>query len=330
MKVRRLVTKQAILEKISQYDIFKAYVSNFKEVGKAFCSELRKDRKPTCYINLYGEKLFYRDFATSDVWDCFDYIINRYHVDYYEALEMVNLDFNLNLAPQRQIRYNSKPAVKYDFDITTVPKAPTVIKVQLRNWNQYDKSYWSKKYGITIKELTHFKVFPLAGFWINDSYVKAGNNSYGYYFGLLEDGRQGWKIYQPNEKDFKWFGNIPETVFQGYDQLPWIGDQLIITKSLKDVIVLSKLGYPAISPQGETVKLSHEFVDGLRRRFKEIILLYDNDPPGLLAAAELHAEHGIRYSVLIGAKDASDYVEIYGIEALGDQIHKLWETNIKF
>lgn len=323
MEVRKYVTKASILEKVNQFDIFKAYINNFQELGKKFRSELRQDKNPTCLINRYGDTLLYRDFAINDKLDCFAYIMKKYTVTFQQSLEMINLDFKLRLMPKTKIIYTPKPVIITDFDISKIEKAPTELEVHLRDWSLNDKSFWNKKYGITISELKHFKVFPIQGFWIKGKYFKTGNISYGYYFGLLPDGRQGWKIYQPYDKDFKWLTNCPETVFQGYDQLPWLGNILFITKSLKDVIVLYKLGLPAIAPHGESVNITKEFMDLLRKRFKHIVLLYDNDKPGIEATNKIVEQHSIPYFYMPeNTKDPSDFVEIYNINELEVFIHR--------
>jgi len=325
MRVRKSVSKTNVLERVNEFDIFKAYIPNFQELGKLFTSTLREDKSPTCSINKYRGRLLYRDFSMSKSLDCFDYVKLKFDVSFQEALEIINLDFNLNLLPKKVIRHAPKPAKITNFDIDKVSNSPAEIKVQLRKWDLNDKSYWNFKYDITVKELKLFKVYPLAGFWVNDTYFKAGKFSYGYYFGKAEDGRDLWKIYQPYDKNHKWFANINPNIFQGIHQLPLSGDQLVITKSLKDVIILYKLGINAIAPQAESIKVTPDFMESLRRRFKNIVLLYDNDAPGIRATEEFVAEHGVPHFYMPqGVKDASDFVEDYGIDVLQEYLDEIW------
>jgi DNA primase len=65
--------------------------------------------------------------------------------------------------------------------------------------------------------------------------------------------------------------------------LPKTGDYLVVTKSLKDVMTLYSLGISAIAPISENCFLSESQYNRLKERFKYIILLYDNDRPGLRA-----------------------------------------------
>ena len=68
IKVRKHLTTDDILAKISEYEIFKKYCSNFKEVNRAFCSELRKDRNHQLQYPIIGlEVLFIMILAQNNV-----------------------------------------------------------------------------------------------------------------------------------------------------------------------------------------------------------------------------------------------------------------------
>ena len=311
------VSKETILNLITEYDIFKKYVNNFKEVNKKFVSELRQDQHPTCVIGRVGNTLKYRDFSEFEAIDCFEYIKRKYVVNFGEALEMVNRDFNLGLLQGISINYVPTPSIIHGIDIESFPKLSTVIQIQRRQWSLGDKAYWNGKYGFTSKELDKAHIMPIAGFWVNGVYIKADPIAYAYYFGEGDDGRSMYKIYQPYSKTLKWLTNCSQDLLQGEELLPDTGDLLIITKSYKDVMVLFKLGIAAIAPQGETVNISEEKIEELSRRFTNIILLYDNDTAGVNAIAKLVEETNLPHFFLpSGTKDVSDFVELYSYESL--------------
>tara|TARA_R100000908_G_C3720199_1_gene123274 strand:- start:461 stop:949 length:489 start_codon:yes stop_codon:yes gene_type:complete len=147
-------------------------------------------------------------------------------------------------------------------------------------------------------------------------------NSYGYYLG----NRQGiarWKIYQPLQpRESKWFSNINREDVQGVTQLPETGDTLYITSSLKDIIVLRKLGLSAVAPSAETTIIPEDIIAELKSRFKKLVIFYDNDNPGIVASNK-HSKIYEASEVCIpfkylseGIKDPSDFVEEYGYEKL--------------
>lgn len=327
MVVRKPLTRANVLEKVTQFDVFNSYCSPFVKLYKTFKSELRVDKSPTCSICRVGEKLIYKDFAESKTRDCFDYIQEKYQISFIQALEMINRDFNLNLLSTVSLTNERVVAQISNFDIMEVPEQVVDIRVCTRNWSIYDKEFWNDRFDITSATLKKFKIFPLSGFYINGTYTQCGSNVYGYYFGSLPDGREAWKIYQPYaSKDLKWRSNCPEGVIQGWEQLPETGDVVIITKSLKDVALLSQLDYPAVAPQAESNTISPDLVTSLKKRYTHILLLYDNDTPGIAAANKIAGEHNLpMFFMPEGSKDASDFVELYGSDNLLEYITETYE-----
>ena len=114
---------------------------------------------------------------------------------------------------------------------------------------------------------------------------------------------------------------------QRYDYLPWIGDLVIITKSYKDVDVLSICGFNAVGLQGETNPLSKGNYKILARRFDKIISLYDNDAAGRIGAEKLKQEYGIQGFQMEEFKDPAEYCKNYGVEKtkefINNKIQKL-------
>ena len=129
-----------------------------------------------------------------------------------------------------------------------------------------------------------------------------------------------FKIYRPYSlyrKD-KWRTNCSTIDVQGFEQLPENGDLLIITKSLKDVMVLYKLGYNAVALQSENDKLNYKIYQNLSERFKRIVILFDNDEPGILNAEIFSERYGIPYTFIPISekiKDISDYIHYHGIDS---------------
>src|SRR5665647_2476748 len=60
---RNILTKSNLLDVISTYQIFSAYCKNFKQISKAFKSEFRDEKSPSCMIEYIGGDLLYTDFG---------------------------------------------------------------------------------------------------------------------------------------------------------------------------------------------------------------------------------------------------------------------------
>jgi hypothetical protein len=312
------LTKDNILKKITSYDIFKYYSENFREINKSFPSDFRKENNPSCQITTIKGDLLYSDFGLGKSFRCFSFVMELYHISYFEALEKVNLDFGLGLGNYPQESSLLKKQATLGSKIKLMEKSPTILKIKKRKWNESDRDFWFMKYYIDSKTLEAFGVVPISHFWINDNEFVADKCAYSYNFYWGGKDRKTFyrKIYQPYNKKLKWISNGGK-VCQGEGMLPKKGDLLIVTKALKDVMVLYLLGYHAVAPPSESVFLPDFYYTKQNKRFDKMVLLLDNDKTGLTKAEEFSKTYTIEYKYIpieYGVKDISDFIEKYGVK----------------
>lgn len=314
------LTKENIFSKVDEYTLFRTYCTPFKDIDVPFSSELREDTKPSCRIT-YDGKLWYKDFGNGKkAMDIIQYICEKYSCNFKEALNIINRDFSLGFKGTNDIIHI--PEIIKPVTISNPvfnKREDKIINVGRRNWNKKDIEFWNQ-FGISLKTLTFFRVFPIKYYVIKDStreiFIKTGEYSYCFFI-TREDSIDYLKIYSPFD-DFKWITNCRANHFQGYDQLPWLSDLLIITKSMKDVMVLYEYGYNAIAPQSENIYIDTHFFNLLKKRFNRVIVFFDNDEAGIKANKKLSNSLDINYFMLpieLGAKDISDYVKSYGFDS---------------
>lgn len=278
------ITKEWIKERVSEEEIFSYYLGIQVELNYLFKSPMREDHNPTCsfYISPSGV-LRMTDFSGYFSGDCFNLVEFLYGVSFYEALRIIAIDFNL-----LKESINKKQKSSYiKREIKDKPK----IEVTIRNWSNSDREYW-EKYGINEKLLKFFNVVPVRNIYINNE-IKYGYNKYNPAYGYLFNQNE-IKIYFPKAKKNiqpKFIGNA--IVLQGYLQLPKEGKYLVITKSLKDVMVLYNFGIPAVAPQSESQILNDEQYGELSERFDYIFSLYDFDKTGIISANKMKKMYGI-------------------------------------
>ena len=311
-----------ILSRISAYDIFKHYCPNFKAIGRKFCSTLRNDKHPTVSISVYNNKLLYKDFGHTDhTFDCFSFVQEKFNCDFGSALRIIDMDFCLGLsADLGEIKFTQgKQAVKYNIDIPV--QKLTVIRRKRRKWDKRDAEYW-KQFGISKKTLNHFNVQPISHYWINENRFTCKDITYAYKY------RTKYKIYAPNS-EVKWMSNTTAKQIQGWNQLEesikeFGNDVVVLTSSLKDVMCLYELRYPAVALQSEMQFPEDKLMETLKSKFKMITLLYDNDfdkknNPGQTMAKRIEGcflIHKLQNLVIhenYYAKDLSDFISIYGV-----------------
>ncbi len=314
-----------ILSKISEYDIFKKYCTNFKEIDVSFFSDLRITDTENCRIFItFNNELKYRDFKLGETLSCFQYMMKKFNCTYFEALNIISSDFNLSKSiisiEPRIITANDEFKLKI---VNNIPKEKSVINIISQPFTIVDYDYWQQYY-IPLSKLEEFDVFSVkycylikANKRITFTYSKS-NPMYGYRF--TRDGSFSYKIYWPLSKDkkFKWlFSGGAQSDLEGIDCLPLTGNLLLISKSLKDVMVLNLLGYNAISLQGEANKLENDLYVKLSKRFNKIISFYDNDKAGEDGANYLLRTYNIDKIFIplqTNCKDISDYVKLTNLE----------------
>jgi hypothetical protein len=307
-----VLTKDNLLGRISDLDIFHHYCGPFKKVGDKFSSELRDDPVPSAVVGYHNGRFRYRDFGEPrHTFDSFDYVAFKYGLSFSETLKKISEDLHSGLV-----------AGTSQFPLLT--KRRVTIQIKKRGWRLKDVEYW-KQYHISGSTLHIFKVSPLSHWWIGLTRYHERILTYAY----LEHYPK-IKVYCPLEKDRKWMGNVGWKQVQGMTVLPEQGGTVVLTSSLKDVMVLYEMGIPAIALQSESMMPHPKLIKHLRGRFDEIVVLYDNDMktpnPGQEMAGKIVEEYGLRNVCLpdmYRSKDPSDIVKTVGFQEASDVIKKL-------
>lgn len=330
MNIRITLSATNLYKFVSDYDIFKYYCPGFNSVGEHFTSPFRNDKNASAiiYANKQGQ-LKFNDFV-KQVMSGVGFVQELYSLTFVEALVQIAKDFKLEdkfyMADWggRIINSLNNEAPKV-YNKVIEPSGASVIKVKRREWQHHDIQFWNKV-GVTLDILNLFKVSPVSHIWIeNNKTTMLHAKSYAYVYDYYwEDGIFRRKIYQPYSKT-KWISNGGKVV-QGEGVLPYSGDLLIITKSLKDVMTLYSLGYTAIAPTTEKTFPSIDYINKQRHRFKEIVLFLDNDETGKLMSEKHSLSYDIPYILIqdkYKTKDISDFYKEFGRVRAGNLMEEL-------
>jgi hypothetical protein len=308
-----LITQQVISSQISEFEIFKFYIFGLERLDKKFKSELRKDPLPSCvvFISSRGGYLYY-DFGEKTTLTCYQYVANKFGCTYQEALNIIAADFKLT----SKLPYIAKPSPSLNYvGLPDIPKEAAKLPIKRREWNSQD-TYWNE-YGISLETLEKYRVIPLQHIWIEKpsglvlmySYTPE-DPAYSY-----EHGRGLRKILRPYNKEFKWTSNLLRNSISGYENLDKTKDTVVITKSLKDVMIYHQAGINAVSPQSETSRLPKGFIDLLKSQYENIFINFDPDKAGMEAMLEIEENYGLPWFVIDTAKDISDHTKLNGFDA---------------
>lgn len=310
--IQKPLNKENVLTKVDSYNIFKKYCEGFTDFGKMFKSPLRStDTNPSASIIFYKGDLLFTDFGEKS-YRAVDFVSRLYGLTYVEALQKINVDFDLQLKSSLPYVSTGVKAIIYDTPEFT-ERTNTVIKIKRRKWEDRDIKYWNQ-FHISLKTLINFGVNAISHFSIDGKIYFSDLLSYSYDY-YMEEGIFRRKIYQPYSL-YKWFSN-GGLIVQGEGMLPKEGELLVITSSLKDVMVLYEMGYIAIAPTSEKTFLPIPYFEKQKNRFSNIIFFMNNDPTGRERNTELSSLYDYP-SICIPDNyhqtDISDFVRDYSFD----------------
>lgn len=318
-----LITKEFLLQKLSQEEIMEHFLGFRVEPGKKYCSPLRKDKEPTCSFTQKNGKLYFVDFSGDFFGDCFDVVQRMYGVNFYKAVDIVAERFGLTNA---KIAVEKKPVIYVEKESF---KQYREIEITVRHWEASDFAYWDR-FKIDEKTLRFFQVFPIKHAFLDGTvtYTYSENDpAYAYRFGHKE-----YKIYFPfrSHNEMRFMSNT--TAIQGLRQIPKQGELLILSKSMKDIMVLRRLGFYAVAFQSESIVPKEEDIDPLLKGYERVISFYDWDRAGIRSANKIRKLYGIEPVFLSDgrfhtydykAKDIAEYIERHGVEKT-KKLRALW------
>lgn len=324
-KVSRL-TKDEILLRISDYDIYRYYFGAF-QINKVYLNHLRGDRStPAFSIKEYDGNLYHTDFANSD-WrgDCFSLVQQIYNCDFKGALHIIDKDFGLGLSGG--VVHERKDVITWK-PPKIIEKKKTLIQVTPKRFTKRELDFWGR-FELGLDDIRHDKnviTHSIKDLYINKQKVNIpeGELAFGY---LFDD--QYWKIYMPYSKDMKWISNVPITTMYGLSNIKNC-KKALVTKSAKDYYVCKKfLTSCTAGTQNESnVAISDVNIEYLLNNSELCYLIFDNDYVGV-ETSKFYNSKGLkywnvpkRYLHKHNITDPSGLVETYGSTRLIQQFTK--------
>jgi hypothetical protein len=304
--------KQYLIDKIGEEEIFKRYLERDPRARRNCTNPLRNDKHPGCNFTRSEKtgRIYFNDYAMEKSYDCFAVVMEKYGLTFWQAIRLIEKDFKVTLF---------SPTIKKEESKNKVDKIPTKkssIGFEIQDYTQADLDYWAK-YCVTQEDLIKYEIFSAKKVYINGTLRWEYSTDNPIY--CVEFGYGAIKCYRPLEKSRtnRWLSSTKKEDTAFYYGLPFVGDEVIITKSFKDALVLNVLGYPAVAPSSETISIDTPKFRALKMTYDHVVLLYDNDEVGIRSADKRSKELDIPYVYIpleYGVKDISDFIEKYGKE----------------
>lgn len=231
---------------------------------------LRLDNNPGCWIENVNGVLRLIDFADKDFnrINAIDGIRLKYGLSYGDALNKI-LEIHINSG-------------KFVLERGVMNKFNFILQVKKRDFNRNDLEFFEKR-NITLNQLQSDNIFPVECYRCNS---KREPNTLLYFYPklaycvLYPSGRK--KIYIP-DSTIKSITNCNQEDLGGY----WSPShpQLVISKSYKDYRVLKNIGFNTCFTINEGCK--PEILKEEVKKYKDVVIFYDNDKAGIKAAESL-------------------------------------------
>lgn len=317
------------IQSLQEESVYMYYLGYYPKLRVMYHSPFSKDNNPSFTFYCSGYKLFFKDFSSGNHGDILNLVQSLFHLTTSEAINKLYNDLII------KNKSHSIPRVSLtEKKENKLCSFETKIEVILRDFNKKDLEYWSQYY-FDKNILNKYDIKPVQQVWLNNEgwlekdklwyQNKENNPCYRYLF----NGK--YKCYKPLEKNKKkkWVNNCDNIHnIQGFKQL-LKGDTLILTKSYKDVIVSNEhLKIPSLAFHGENHYHHEKVINWMKKEYKKIIIIYDNDETGINSAKKMYDSYNLsyfhipkEYLIKDNIKDISDFVKKYGIKELQNLIY---------
>jgi hypothetical protein len=298
MKLDGIVASESynVYSQIDQFKVWESLLGFSVRLNEKIVNTLRNDSKPGCWLYEYDNVILLADFAdvTYHGISCIDGVMLKYHCNYTRALEIIKQ--NVSFKQVNTLSLTTKQSKDWKFELAFTSG----------NWNNHHKEYWLQ-YDISKKQLESENCYPVSSYSFNSRYCPhfmQKVRTYDETTAIVVDKKI--KIYKPNST-FKFLSNFNENTIGGTNT---ITDTVIITKSIKDYMVLDNLGYSSRFIHSETSNPDLSMF----KNYDKVYVLMDNDETGLNACNRLSSINNFTgISIPEGyPKDISDFYKTYG------------------
>jgi len=279
------------------------------------------DKIPSLVIYHKQGKYKFKDFSNGNGGSGVDLVMGIHGLTYGQASMKIIEEYN-------EYTMNNGDYALGKFKVHSRYRITEFCK---RDWNVLDQDYWIQ-YNIGSKQLEEAWVYPLSFYKMEkseDKEVKELNISGQYIYGYFRTNGDLYKVYQPKIREKK-FLNVKDHV-QGTDQLKYANPTLLIGSSMKDILSFNSFEWPieVVAPGSENTMIRKEMIETWRHKYNLIVVLFDNDEPGVKAAAKYKKEFNIPSIQLKLSKDLSDSVKDHGVETVMAELHPQLKKLIK-
>ena len=283
------LSSTTILKYVDDYSIYCHYLGEELELKTAYSSPLREDKHPSFSIwRRDNGQIYFKDQASTSKGDVFEFVKKflqrerKKPVNFNQVLENIDKELQLGLVsiPKNGIIKRNPQKIIPRTSISSVIKVTDrepESKRYLDFWKLLDIGAKVRNmYCVTEILLVHF--------------IYKNKTSYFYPRTLGISYRIGdkHKLYYPYEsKENKFKTNYPQYWVEGYLQLKRTRNFCLITKATKEIMFIRQhFDWDSVAGKSENTKIPPHIMFNLFNDYDYVLIMLDNDPPGIAAQKE--------------------------------------------
>lgn len=309
LRTRNLITRFEELDEVWAFKYYLKLSENLEGQSINIHSPLNSEKTPSFFLFCQNGRYFFKDFSSCNAGDVYNLVKALYkHSNRADAITRCWNDY------QSYLDGAGGTWKENDYSDVGYQKKPVwfVDNVELRKWDKPDAAYW-KKYFVTSKLLEFYNVAAVKTIFMKriaetvQEFKIEKPLSYAYYDnrGVL------YRVYNPEGEKRGRHMKVRSGYIQGSDQLQ-NRENLLITKSLKDVVTFRALGidsYDCVSSDSENTPIPAEVIAEYKLKYKKIQIIFDNDDAGKRAQILYKEKYSLESAGFnLGFKDISDTV----------------------
>lgn len=353
MNLRRQYNRQihedtpisSLLNEVNDYAIYTFFLGKEVEFKELINSPLRVDPRPT--FNIYPAKeprwpdqIMFKDF-NGETGNVFRFV---------QLFALYHFNATLDTLPAicdyiRQVMNLREGAPKYEMKMPEYSVESTHYSIKSMLFKKNHIEFWDDL-GVKADMLNFYDTVAVQ-YLFNEHNEIIKNFGHTTTFAYLIADR--FKLYQPYEENFKkFFNTCPMDYVQGYLQCQNKFDLLIVTKAMKDILVIQSHTpewIDIIAPHGEGYIISEKWLYWMLQ-YRRILILFDPDYAGVrgtnrlrkaLKTSRFNQGTQVDYAFIstkrtsrnekgkweVPIKDSADYRLIYGQHRTEEKLNKL-------
>lgn len=286
-KREHIITYKEVLQRTSGgYDIYMAYEG---KVPKSMKSPWRKDNNPSFGFYQKDGIWCWRDIAREEAGTAIEYVMNKFGLNFGDAMQKVLYDFGIGGS---KVNINPNP-IKITWEKKEV-ELPVHISFTSQPFQRQHHEFWNCA-GVQEVDCNRMECWAVKDMSLKRKrfFIRPDEAAFAYY--APEEDKV--KIYLPDRgKGERFWNSVSYFYLWNSRNIQQKVENLVVQKSVKDMIVTSMLTPNVIATQAEGVTIfNEETVRAISDMADNVFISYGSDEDGKTKSIKITKDFGWKW-----------------------------------